>query len=78
MNTTEYDQARTYIAEMIGTSRTSFTAGERDILRQLLATPTVKGRFSTLSLDELCNIAEDIVSERAADQPVRRRWRRSG
>jgi len=72
---TEHEQAREYIAEMLG-RRTRFTAGERHILRQLLATPTVKARFPTLTVDELCGIAEDIVAERAAEQPVmRRRWR---
>ena len=75
--TLEHEQARTYIGEMLG-RRASLTTSERDILRQLLATPTVKARFPTLSVDELCAIADDIVAEQAADQPVKRRWRRSG
>lgn len=72
---TEHEQACEYISEMLG-RRTRFTAGERDILRQLLATPTVQARFPTLTVDELCGIAEDIVAERAAEQPVKRsKWR---
>jgi hypothetical protein len=75
MNTS--DLARTYIAEMIG-NRKKLSAAERDVLRQLLSTPTVRNRFPSLSVDDLCGIADALVAQAGEGLPGRARRRRVG
>jgi hypothetical protein len=56
----EHDQARDYIHAMIG-RRTRISETERDVLHQLLDTPRVRARFPSLTLAELCAIADSLV-----------------
>ena len=69
----DHDQAREYINAMIG-HRTGISEAERDILYQLLDTPSVRSRFPSLTREELCAIADSVVEQALATPP--RRWRR--
>jgi len=69
----DHEQAREYIHAMIG-HRTSISEAERDILHKLLDTPVVRGRFPSLTHEELCAIADSLVGGAHATPP--RRWRR--
>jgi hypothetical protein len=75
MNTS--DMARACIAEIIG-NRRELSPAERDILRQLLNTPAVRNRFPSLSVDDLCRIADALVARGNERLPERGRWRRVG
>ena len=52
---------------------TRISQAERDILHKLLDTPAVRGRFPSLTREELCAIADSLV-EQALATP-RRKWR---
>ena len=69
----DHEPAREYIHSMIG-HRTRITEAERDVLHQLLNTPTVRARFPSLTHEELCAIADSLVEQARATPP--RRWRR--
>lgn len=68
---TAHEEATDYIAAMCGRRR-NLTPNERDILYQLLDTPTVRARFPTLSHEELKAIADDVAAQ---PKPARRRIR---
>ena len=68
----DHEPAREYVHAMIG-HRTRISEAERDILLQLLNTPAVRGRFPSLTHEELCAIADSLV-EQALATP-RREWR---
>jgi hypothetical protein len=53
---------------------TRISQAERDILHKLLDTPAVRGRFPSLSHEELCAIADSLVEQAQATPP--RKWRR--
>ena len=69
----DHETAREYIHAMIG-HRTRISEAERDILHQLLNTPSVRARFPSLTHDELCAIADSLVEQ--AQATPRRMWRR--
>ena len=68
-----HEPAREYIHAMIG-HRTRICEAERDVLHQLLNTPAVRGRFPSLTHEELCAIADSLVEQALATPP--RKWRR--
>ena len=61
----DHETARAYIHAMIG-RRTRISEAERDILFQLVNTPAVRGRFSLLTHEELCAIADSLVKQALA------------
>ena len=69
----DHEQAREYIHAMIG-HRTRISEAERDALHQLLNTAAVRGRFPSLTHEELCAIADSLVETARATPP--RKWRR--
>jgi hypothetical protein len=71
---TDTDQAREYIHAMIG-HRARISEAEREILHKLLDTPRVRARFSSLTLAELCEIADSFVERTrlGATRHVKRR-----
>ena len=69
----DHNQAREYIHAMIG-HRTGISQAERDVLHKLLDTPAVRGRFPSLTYEELCAIADSLVEQARATPP--RKWRR--
>ena len=69
----DHEQAREYIHAMIG-HRNRISRAERDVLHKLLNTPAVRGRFPSLTHEELCAIADSLV-EQALATP-RRKWHR--
>src|SRR5262245_726505 len=56
----DHEPAREYIHAMIG-HRTRISEAERDALHQLLNTPAVRARFTLLTREELCAIADSLV-----------------
>ena len=68
-----HEPAREYIHAMIGHG-TRISEAVRDILHQLLNTAAVRGRFPSLTHEELCAIADSLV-EQALPTP-RRKWHR--
>jgi hypothetical protein len=69
----DHEQAREYIHAMIG-HRTRISQAERDVLHKLLDTPAVRGRFPSLTREDLCAIADSYVEQAQATPP--RKWRR--
>ncbi len=60
-----HEPAREYIHAMIG-QRTRISEAERDALHHLLNTPAVRTRFSLLTREELCAMADSLVEQALA------------